>query len=198
MNSQDAGGMPLPILQGTDKLKDPVCGMMVVPQKAAAKVEHSGKTYYFCSTKCSERFSRSPEKFLPVSESVKMDHIGQSRASKERGEMPQATAAHTDGKKKIRYTCPMHPQIVQIGPGSCPICGMALEPLDVFAEVEADPEYDSMRLRFWISAALSLPLLLFSMAGESLGLHLSPAIRNGIEFLLATPVVLWGGWPFFE
>jgi Cu+-exporting ATPase len=92
----------------------------------------------------------------------------------------------------------MHPQIIQVGPGSCPICGMALEPMDVFAEVEADPEFDSMRLRFWVSAALSLPLLLLSMLGESLGLHLSPAVRNAVEFLLATPVVVWGGWPFFE
>src|SRR5439155_5481506 len=79
-----------------------------------------------------------------------------------------------------------------------PICGMALEPMDVFAEIEADPEYDSMRLRFWVSAALSLPVLVLSMFGESLGLHLSPATRSGIEFLLATPVVLWGGWPFFK
>jgi Cu+-exporting ATPase len=75
---------------------------------------------------------------------------------------------------------------------------MALEPMDVFAEVEADPEYDSMRLRFWVSAALSFPLLLLSMFGESLGLHLAPNVKNGIEFLLATPVVLWGGWPFFQ
>src|SRR5207245_7162445 len=98
MNSQDAGGMPLPILQGTDKLKDPVCGMMVVPQKAAAKVEHSGKTYYFCSTKCSERFSSAPEKFLCVSESVKTDHRGQRLASQEHGEMPQVAAAHAEDK----------------------------------------------------------------------------------------------------
>ncbi len=84
-----------------------------------------------------------------------------------------------------------------MSPGSCPICGMALEPMDVFAQVEADPEYDSMRLRFWISAALSLPVLLLSMFGEAFGLHLASVVRNGIEFLLATPVVLWGGWPFF-
>src|SRR5258708_19543532 len=87
---------------------------------------------------------------------------------------------------------------MQIGPGGCPICGMALEPMGVFAAGEADPEYDSMRLRFWIGAALSLPLLVLSMLGELLGLHLTPIVRNGIEFLLATPVVLWGGWPFFE
>lgn len=92
----------------------------------------------------------------------------------------------------------MHAQIVQIGPGTCPICGMALEPLDVMAEAEADPEYESMRLRFWISAALAMPVLLLSMLGDSLGLRLTPNVRNGIEFLLATPVVLWGGWPFFQ
>ena len=101
-------------------------------------------------------------------------------------------------EKRIRYTCPMHPEIVRFGPGSCPICGMALEPMDVFAAVEADPEYDSMRLRFWVSGALSLPVLLLSMLGESLGLHLTSTVRNAIEFFLATPVVLWGGWPFFE
>jgi len=92
----------------------------------------------------------------------------------------------------------MDPEIVQIGPGSCPICGMALEPVDVFAEVEADPEYESMRMRFWVCAAFSLPVLLLSMLGDSLGLHLAPTIKNGIEFILATPVVLWGGWPFFR
>src|SRR5205807_9636497 len=108
-----------------------------------------------------------------------------------------ASRAATD-EKKIRYTCPMHPQVIRMGPGSCPICGMALEPMDVFAEVEADPEYDLMRLRFWVSGALSLPVLLLSMLGESFGMHLLPNVRNGVALLFATPVVLWGGWPFFE
>src|SRR5438270_753333 len=113
---------------------------------------------------------------------------------------PQASAAASGSSKAEggRYTCPMDPEIVQIGPGVCPKCGMALEPMDVLAEVEADPEYDSMRRRFWVSAALSLPILLLSMFGEKLGLPLSDAVRNLVEFLLATPVVLWGGWPFFE
>src|SRR5260370_33639799 len=97
-----------------------------------------------------------------------------------------------DGKK-ARYPCPMHPQSIQVGRGSCPICGMALEPMDVFSEVEADPEYESMLLRFWISAVLSLPLLILSMLGELIGLHLTPTARNAIEFFLATPVVLLGG-----
>jgi Cu+-exporting ATPase len=196
MSSQDAGGVSLPILQGPAKHKDPVCGMMVASEKAAGKVEHGGKTYYFCSKGCAERFSHEPDKFLAVPGT---EGTEPSSAPAEPGAMQQtgADASRAADEKKVRYTCPMHPQIIQIGPGSCPICGMALEPMDVFADVEADPEYDSMRLRFWISAALSLPVLLLSMLGESLGLHLGPQVRNAIEFFLATPVVLWGGWPFF-
>jgi P-type Cu+ transporter len=198
MSSQDAGGVSLPILQGTAKYKDPVCGMTVVPEKAAGKVEHDGKTYYFCSKHCAERFSDDPEEFLAAPGTGEMKH---SSAPAEHVAVQHTGAAAlraASDEKKVRYTCPMHPEIIQIGPGSCPICGMALEPMDIFAEVEADPEYDSMRLRFWVSAALSLPVLLLSMLGESLGLHLAPQVRNAIEFFLATPVVLWGGWPFFE
>src|SRR5206468_1281562 len=165
---------------------------------AAAKIEHAGNRYYFCSKGCAERFSRDPEKFLAAPAVAGMQH-GSASAEHGAAHRPEAAAsrAATD-EKKIRYTCPMHPQIIQIGPGSCPICGMALEPMDVFAEVEADPEYDSMRQRSWISAVLSLPLLLLSMVGDLMGAQLTPAVRNGIEFFLATPVVLWGGWPFFE
>src|SRR2546422_6242878 len=188
----------LPILTTPPKHKDPVCGMMVVPEKAAAKLEHAGMTYYFCSKGCAERYSREPEKFLAAPETAEMDH---GSAPRGHGAMEHAGATVSlaaSDEKRIRYTCPMHPEIVRFGPGSCPICGMALEPMDVFAAVEADPEYDSMRLRFWVSGALSLPVLLLSMLGESLGLHLTSTVRNAIEFFLATPVVLWGGWPFFE
>src|SRR5437899_4477130 len=188
----------LPILTTPPKHKDPVCGMMVVPEKAAAKLEHAGKAYYFCSKGCAEWFSREPEKFLAPSGTAEKDH---GSAPPGHGAMEHARATvllAASDEKRIRYTCPMHPEIVRFGPGSCPICGMALEPMDVFAAVEADPEYDSMRLRFWVSAALSLPVLLLSMLGESLGLHLTSTVRNAIEFFLATPVVLWGGWPFFE
>src|SRR5467141_1064121 len=198
MSSHGSAGVPLPILQGLQKHQDPVCGMMVASEKAAAKLEHGGKTYYFCSKSCTERFSRDPETFLAAPGTAEMDHASAPRG---RGAMEHSGADASfaaAGGRKIRYTCPMHPEIIRFGPGSCPICGMALEPLDVFAEVEADPEYDSMRLRFWVSAALSVPVLLLSMFGESFGLHLRPAVLNGIEFLLATPVVLWGGWPFFE
>jgi Cu+-exporting ATPase len=195
MNSQDASGMSLPILQGPAKHQDPVCGMMVDPQKPAGKVEHRGKTHYFCSVRCAERFSKEPEKFLAAPGRASMEHHASPPAHHvhERGRDSAAAASKT-----ARYTCPMHPEIVQIGPGVCPKCGMALEPMDVFADVEADPEYDSMRLRFWVSAALSLPVLLLSMLGDSLGLHMTPTVRYGIEFFFATPVVLWGGWPFFE
>ena len=179
----------MPNLASALREKDPVCGMTVVPEKAAGQVQHAGKTYYFCSKGCAEKFSNEPQKFLTVPETHGMERSH----SHHRHAAPAPPNAKT-----ARYTCPMHPEIVQIGPGSCPKCGMALEPMDVFAEVEADPEYESMRMRFWISAALSLPVLLLSMLGESLGPHLTPSFRNGIEFLLATPVVLWGGWPFFQ
>jgi Cu+-exporting ATPase len=170
--------------------------MTVAPEKAAAELGHAGKTYYFCSKRCAERFSKEPEKFLAAPGAASMKPHA-SPPGHNQHEHARVSAAAT-ASKTARYTCPMHPQIIQIGPGSCPICGMALEPMDIFAEVEADPEYDSMRRRFWVSAALSLPLLLLSMLGESLGLYLTPNVRNGIEFFLATPVVLWGGWPFFE
>jgi P-type Cu+ transporter len=181
--------------------------MTVDPSKAGAKIDHDGRDYYFCSKGCAERFKKAPEKFLPVPVpgAAGMPPPPAARARTELAKAPRtnaesansapANAAPTNG---VRYTCPMHPQIIQIGPGSCPICGMALEPMEPLAEVEADPEYDSMRKRFWISATLSLPLLILSMFGQYLGLHLHPAALNWIEFGLATPVVLWGGWPFFQ
>ena len=175
----------LPILPAAPREKDPVCGMMVDPQKAAGKVEHGGKTYYFCSARCAERFRNEPEKFLAAPGTAGMEHKA-------------APVAVQAGSKNVRYTCPMDPEIVQIGPGICPKCGMALEPMDIVAEEQADPEYESMRKRFWVSVALSLPLLVLSMFGEMLGLQLQAGTKNAIELLLATPVVLWCGWPFFE
>ncbi len=199
MNSQNASGTTsLPILQGAIQYKDPVCGMAVVPEKAAANVEHDRNTYYFCSKGCAERFSREPEKFLVASETAAMDHAPAHAEHEAKQQSRSSTSRAAIDEKQIRYTCPMHPQIVQLGPGSCPICGMALEPMDAFAEVEADPEYDSMLRRFWVSAALSLPVLLIAMFGEALKLPLSPGAGNWIQFVLATPVVLWSGWPFFQ
>ena len=206
--------------------RDPVCGMNVDPNKAAAKVEHGEKTYYFCAAGCAKRFQQAPEKYLQPAKVLAapsgLVNLHGASKSAATGAAPatnhakrskqEASVAPTTGEEErqltferfssalmeARYTCPMHPEIVQVGPGSCPICGMALEPMDVLAEVEADPEYDSMRLRFWVSATLSAPLLALAMFGDSLGLHVAPAISHWIEFALATPVVVWGGWPFFQ
>jgi Cu+-exporting ATPase len=175
----------LPILPAAPREKDPVCGMVVDPEKAAGKVEHDGKTYYFCSTRCAERFRNGPEEFLAAPGTAGMEHKA-------------APVAAPAVAKNVRYTCPMHPEIVQIGPGSCPKCGMALEPMDIVGEEQAEPEYQSMRKRFWVSVAFSLPLLVLSMFGEMLGLHLQPGTKNAIELLLASPVVLRCGWPFFQ
>ena len=175
----------LAIVGERPKERDMVCGMLVDPQKAAAGVVHDGKTYYFCSKRCGERFEKEPDRFLMAPGTAGMEPGRDSGG--------QATAVG----KGVRYTCPMDSEIVQIGPGTCPICGMALEPMDIAAEERPDPEYLSMRWRFWVSAALSLPLLVFSMFGEMSGMHLTLAFRNWMELALATPAVLVCGWPFF-
>ena len=156
--------------------KDPVCGMKVDAAKAAGKHEHKGKTYYFCSKGCREKFKADPERYLGA-------------------EPPAAPAA----KAGAQYTCPMHPEILQIGPGSFPKCGMALVPMG--GAEEDDTELRDMTRRFWVSAALSLPLFFLAMApmlGVEQPLGLSPGVRGYLEFVLGTPVVLWGGWPFFH
>src|SRR5579883_1328340 len=202
----------LPILGAAARVKDPVCGMMVDPQKAAGNVEHAGQTYHFCSTRCMERFTKEPEKFLAAPGTGGMEGLPAGRvpsASARKGIFSGAEAQISEPSmsepklrpstpQNIRYTCPMDPEIVQIGPGTCPICGMALEPMDITTEEQADPEYESMWKRLWVGAAFSLPLLALSMFGEALGLHLAPGVKNGVEFLLASPVVLWCGWPFLE
>jgi P-type Cu+ transporter len=184
----DAGGL----LTSVTKAKDPVCGMTVDPKKAASKFEYQGKTYFFCSTGCATRFAHEPEPFLAGGGArCGIDHaaaVSSWPVSMQKHGLPDAN----------RYTCPMHPEIVQVGPGTCPKCGMALEPIDIVAEEQADPEYDAMRRRFWISVVLTLPVLALSMFGEALGVRLAPKSKNGIELLLASPVVFWCGWPFFQ
>jgi P-type Cu+ transporter len=151
------------------KDKDPVCGMEVTPGTAAGSFEYRGETYYFCARSCLAKFQADPLKYLE----------------------PQP-AAQTRAATGVEYTCPMHPEVVQIGPGTCPICGMALEPKEIRTGDTENPELADMQRRFWISLALSSPLLVISMA--SLG---PPAMRTWIALALATPVVLWAGWPFF-
>jgi Cu+-exporting ATPase len=164
--------------------------MTVDPQESAGQVEHGGKTYHFCSARCAERFQNEPQKFLASPGAAGMAH------------KPSAHAPAQTAPKNVRYTCPMHPEVIQFGPGVCAKCGMALEPMDFVADFAAeekpDAEYDSMRKRFWVSVALSLPILILSMFGEVLGLRMETGVKNAVEFLLATPVVLWCGWPFFQ
>jgi Cu+-exporting ATPase len=158
------------------EVEDVVCGMTIDPADAAGTVEHGGRTFYFCAQQCIDRFRADPGRFLGP-----------------RGAPPPA-----DGDAD--YTCPMHPEVVQRGPGSCPICGMALEPRTVTLGDEANPELDSMQRRLWISALLTLPLLGFMAAEMVPGLAHSVRGRGALwmQLALATPVVLWGGWPFFE
>src|SRR5229473_2103310 len=173
--------------------RDPVCGMTVDPAKAAAHFEHRGETYFFCAKGCAQKFSADPERYLNPSPTAAPSSAIATLASIR----PAAPRAAAPGQQ-TRYTCPMHPEIVQLGPGSCPKCGMALEAMDIVADETPDAEYISMRKRFFFSAILSVPVLVLGMFGAKLGSHLSGALRNWIELLLATPVVLWGGRPFFE
>ena len=152
---------------------DPVCGMKVLPQKAAASVEHAGRTWYFCGQGCRIKFEASPAKYDGSAPPITISSAPISSASAE-------------------YTCPMHPEIVRPGPGACPICGMALEPRTVTAG-ETNPELKSMTRRLWLGAVLTVPLLAIMFSGIMPG-----RLLGWIEFALATPVVLWGGWPFFE
>jgi P-type Cu+ transporter len=165
---------------------DPVCGMKVDPAKAGASVEHAGKKHYFCCAHCAARFKADPEKYLqPTTDPVRGMKVASANAPAE-GRLRSATG---------KYTCPMHPEVVQDGPGSCPICGMALVPMVPAAGAqEDDTELRDMTRRFWVSAALSVPLSFIAMA-PMLGAHWK---FPWVEFLLATPVVLWGGWPFFH
>ncbi|WP_433995878.1 heavy metal translocating P-type ATPase [Bradyrhizobium genosp. L] len=153
---------------------DPVCGMKVNPATAKHRFSYQDEEYLFCSGRCRERFEAEPEKFL-----------------KPREPEPPAPAGTI-------YTCPMHPEVRQVGPGSCPICGMALEPEHISLDDGPDPEMIDMTRRFWIALALTLPVFVLEM-GSHLGLmHLVPqGWSNWISFVLATPVVLWAGAPFF-
>jgi len=189
-----ATASPSPIFGGLSLAKDPVCGMSVDPARTAAMHEHEGKKYFFCSTGCEERFEKEPSRFLAAPGNAGMEHAEEAPAS-------QKAAAASAQAKENRYTCPMHPEVIQWGPSSCPKCGMALEPIDIKARGADDvpnPEYVSMRKRFWVSAALALPVFSLGMFGEYVTLPISGAARNWIELAMAAPVVLWGGWPFFE
>ena len=159
------------------KVLDPVCGMTVDPETTAHRAEFDGKPFFFCSAGCRTKFVAEPARYLDGGKT----------------EAPVAPAGTV-------YTCPMHPEIRQVGPGSCPICGMALEPELVTAASAPNPELTDFTRRFWIGLALSVPVLALEMGGHLTGLMMSMSGQTSawIQFALATPVVLWSGWPFFE
>jgi len=159
-------------------VKDPVCGMTVEPSKAAGTYEYAGKKWYFCNVGCLEKFRNNPQKYT--------------------GERAVAEPVPSAAVPGVAYTCPMHPEIVQNGPGACPMCGMALEPQAATLDEQENPELAEMRRRLWVSAVLTAPILLMAM-GAMFGAHwLGHRMEVWIQLLMATPVVLWGGWPFFE
>ncbi|MBV8050860.1 MAG: heavy metal translocating P-type ATPase [Acidobacteriaceae bacterium] len=209
------------ILQAPATVKDPVCGMDLTPASTRHKIDHGGKSYYFCSAHCAAKFGDDPEKYVkapqtaiqnapvPARQSPATSYVcpmcPEVRESKPgpcpkcgmalEPEMPVAATTRTE------YTCPMHAEVVRPGPGSCPICGMALEPRTVTAEVE-NPELREMTRRFWVSVALTVPLLAIAMADMFPVTRMNRGSSSGwlswLELILATPVVLWGGWPFFQ
>jgi Cu+-exporting ATPase len=178
--------------------------MKVDPATAAAEYEYKGTNYYFCAVRCKERFAADPESFLSVPPVVAGGPGHQTSASSHELE---AQSKMQNPESKIEFTCPMHPEIVQIGPGSCPICGMALEPKEITLDDIPDPEYIDMKRRFWIAVPLTLPVFVLAMAEMFVDFNsLVPSWPHGrasytslwIQFILATPVVLWCGWPFFQ
>jgi P-type Cu+ transporter len=156
-------------------VKDPVCGMNVDPATSKHRFAHQGETFHFCTARCREKFAADPARYL------------------------EAKAPSHDIPAGTIYTCPMHPEIRQVGPGNCPICGMALEPELASLDAAPNPELADMVRRFWVGGALSLPPVVLEMGGHLAGPHnwIDPTLSNWIQLVFATPVVLWAGWPFF-
>ena len=171
-------------------VKDPVCGMEVDPDTAFGTHDHEGRTYFLCSENCLVKFRANPAGYI-------------ARTLDQRArEVPPSTARLQSPDGHQVYTCPMHPEVRQPGPGSCPICGMALEPRTVTGEEETSPELVEMTRRFWISLVLTAPLLFLAMSemlpAQPVQGALSARLLTWTQLTLATPVVLWGGWPFFQ
>jgi Cu+-exporting ATPase len=158
--------------------KDPVCGMDVDEKSAAGTIQYDGQTYHFCSRHCVERFQSDPRRYL-------------------KHQTAGPLVALEPAQPAVEYTCPMHPQIVRKTPGACPICGMALEPRTITAEPEENPELRDMKRRFWVSTVLTVPVLISAMSGSLAARLAAPRFWTWFELMLASPVVLWGGWPFF-
>lgn len=171
--------------------QDPVCGMEVDPATTEHHVEHDGSTYHFCSAHCRTTFEADPAHY--VSARPASPPPASSRPV-------SGAPASQAGSADVEYTCPMHPEIRQLGPGACPICGMALEPVMASADTGPSHELTDMTRRFWFSVVLSIPVVILEM-----GRHLIPPLEEAIsasastwlQLALATPVVLWAGWPIF-
>ncbi len=200
------------------KVMDPVCGMMVDPLSAAGKFEHAGATYYFCNPRCEERFRRDPDGYLSGKYKQGMEDVSAKPGTtyicpmcpEVESDVPAACpscgmalepASIQLSATKTEYVCPMHPEVVQDHPGDCPKCGMALEPRTVTFE-ETNPELVDMTRRFWMGLVLALPVFILAMSdmipGQPLKDTLSAGASNWVQFILATPVVLWVGLPFFQ
>ena len=198
---------------------DPVCHMTVDPQSSAGSFEFEGHTYHFCSKHCLKKFSESPRQFLqPPTQLTSLKRVSSDErtytcpmhpevqklgtGSCPRCGMALEPALIQQPQKKVEYTCPMHPQIVRDAPGNCPICGMALEPRTIQLADEENPELTDMRRRFWVSLLLATPVFLIGMSdlipGAPLQRIVSPSVLASVQMALATPVVIWCGWPFFE
>lgn len=160
-------------------VKDPVCGMTVDPAVSSHHFDGDSQIYHFCSAGCLSKFKADPQLYLHGSE--------------------RPTVRAEDVAEGTIWTCPMHPEIRQLGPGTCPICGMALEPLEPTLDDKPNPELIDMSRRFWVSAILSIPLVILTLGAEVFGWQIVPMSTSvWLQLALATPVVLWGGWPFFE
>lgn len=197
-------------------LVDPVCGMKVSPEDAARHSQFNGQTYYFCSASCKAKFKANPEHYVQMSE-AKASQSTQTDAGEDYT-CPMHSEVRQKGPgicpkcgmslepvsgapaAKIEYTCPMHPEIVSDHPGTCPKCGMALEPRTIQLAEVPNLELADMSRRFWVGVVLGLPVFLIAMSDMLPGrpLHHYAQILNWVQLLLATPVVLWCGWPFFE
>lgn len=203
-----------------EEVKDPVCGMTVDPETSKLRHEYNGQTYFFCSEHCLKKFQQEPEKYLK--QKAEADHVskkGISIASCTGYTCPMHPEVKQEGfgscpqcgmalepmtpslPAKTEWICPMHPEVVKDSPGSCPICGMALEPRTAMLTEEENPELKDMTRRFKVSVVLTVPVVFIAMhhmiPGFSLERLINPEVLRWLEFLLATPVVLWCGWPFF-
>lgn len=225
--------------KSTELVIDPICGMTVDPRNSAGSFEYSGKTYYFCSKHCLHKFSTDPASYLAKAKGESAPELIQLGApSKSKPEVPNSKSQVLDSRspsgytcpmhpevrnektgscpkcgmaleptapqlptQKIEYTCPMHPEIIRDAPGNCPICGMALEPRTVVLGHDENHELRDMQRRFIVSVVLTIPVFLIGMSdlvpGQALQRMVAPQVLSWIQLVLATPVVIWGGWPFF-